>query len=204
MRAFQCRGRSWGFTLLEIFVVLIITGFIVAILLQSLQQVFRLQTQFSSEIFHTQNGAMYADWFRQTINGLMPDDPGGPQRFRGDQRQMSGFTLTPLDQETGTPAAFAWRLEFDAPSGLTSLYYGDTGGKKAKPILSWQSNTGRFIYMDAGNEAHDNWPPFLGKWPQLPSAIYLESGTAELLRVIVAAPRGADTPMLRRKQFEAL
>ena len=45
MRNFQSRG----FTLVEILVVLIITGFIVAILLQSLHQVFRLQTNFGSD-----------------------------------------------------------------------------------------------------------------------------------------------------------
>ena len=67
LRGFTVRG----FTLIEILVVLVITGFIVAILLQALQQVFRLQTHFGSEIFHTQRGAMYTEWFRQSINGLI-------------------------------------------------------------------------------------------------------------------------------------
>lgn len=193
-----------GFTLVEILVVLIITGFIVAILLQSLHQVFRLQTQFGSEIFHTQNGAMYADWFRQSINGLLPDHEKGTQKFRGERRQMRGLTLSPLDQESGTPAPFVWRLEFDTRRGLTSLYYGDAVEKQTLPILTWSSNSGRFIYIDAENAAHDNWPPFLGKWPQLPSAIYLESDTGEQLRLIVATPKGAVTPLMRRKDLEAM
>ena len=117
---------------------------------------------------------------------------------------MSGLTLSPLDQETGTLAPFVWRLEFDSRSSSTGLFYGDAGEKEALQILTWQNDGGRFIYIDAENEAHDSWPPFLGKWPQLPSAIYLESGTAEQLRLIVAAPRGADTPPLSRKQIEAL
>lgn len=200
MRNFCARG----FTLVEILVVLIITGFIVAILLQSLHQVFRLQTQFGSEIFHTQNGAMYADWFRQSINGLMPDHDKGAQKFRGERRQMHGLTLSPLDRENGTLAAFVWRLEFDARSGLTSLYYGDTGEKETSQILTWSSNSGRFIYIDAENAAHDNWPPFLGNWPQLPNAIYLESGKGEQLRLIVATPKGAVIPPLRRKDLESM
>ena len=200
MRSFTARG----FTLVEILVVLIITGFIVAILLQSLHQVFRLQTQFGSEIFHTQNGAMYADWFKQSINGLLPDHEEGTQKFRGERRQMRGLTLSPLDQESGTPAPFVWRLEFDTRRGLTSLYYGDAVEKQTLPILTWSSNSGRFIYIDAENEAHDNWPPFLGKWPQLPSAIYLESGTAEQLRLIVATPKGAVARLMRRKDSEGM
>jgi general secretion pathway protein J len=197
--------QSRGFTLIEILVVLIITGFIVTILLQSLHQVFRLQTHFGSEIFHTQNGAMYTDWYRQSINGLMPDFVEGKQKFSGAQRQMSGLTLSPLDQESGVLAPFVWRLKFDPRSGQTGLYYGDAGEKQpVLPILAWQGDSGRFIYIDAENEVHDSWPPFLGKWPQLPSAIYLESGAAEQRRLIVAAPRGADTPPMRRKDIEAL
>lgn len=197
------RFKSRGFTLVEILVVLIITGFIVAILLQSLHQVFRLQTHFGSEIFHTQNGAMYADWFRQSINGLMPDYMDGKHKFLGERRQMSGLTLSPADQEIGVLVPFAWRLEFDSRSGQTGLYYGNAEEKlPALPILSWQGNGGRFIYIDAENEPHDSWPPFLGKWPQLPSSIYLESGVAGQLRLIVAIPRGPDELLPRRKDLE--
>lgn len=196
----MARYKSCGFTLIEILVVLIITGFIVAILLQSLHQVFRLQTHFGREIFQTQNGAMYADWFRQSINGLMPDHDDGKHKFRGEQRRMNGQTLSPLDQESGVQAPFIWRLEFDPRSGQTGLYYGD--GQPGEPILAWEGNNGHFIYLDAENEAHDSWPPFLGQWPQLPGAIYLESGAAEQRRLIVAVPRGPDTPLLRRKDLE--
>ena len=198
------RSQSRGFTLVEILVVLIISGFIVTILLQSLHQVFRLQTQFDNEIFHTQNGAMYADWFRQSINGLVPDYDGGKQKFRGEQRSMSGLTLAPLDRETGTLTPFVWRLEFDARADQTRLVYGDANDKAALQILRWQSNNGRFIYVDVENEAHDSWPPFLGRWPQLPSAIYLESGEAKQLRLLVATPRGALTPPQQRKVLEAV
>ncbi len=197
------RFKSRGFTLVEILVVMIITGFIVAILLQSLHQIFRLQTHFGSEIFHTQNGAMYADWFRQSINGLMPDYKDGKHKFRGEQQQMSGLTLSPLGLEGGALTPFAWRLEFDPRSGQTGLYYGDAGEKQpALPMLAWQGNSGRFIYIDAENEHHDSWPPFVGKWQQLPRAIYLESGAAEQRRLIVAIPRGPDEPLLHRKVLE--
>ena len=197
-------AQTSGFTLIEILVVLVITGFIVTILLQALHQVFRLQTHFGSEIFHTQNGAMYSDWFRDSINGLMPDEKSGKQQFRGEARRMSGLTLSPLDQDSGTLARFVWRLEFDRNQSLTSLYFGDAEAKQPQQVLAWRSNNGRFVYIDAQNEAHDSWPPFLGSWPQLPQAVYLETGAAEELRVIVATPKATGTPPLTRKEIEAL
>ena len=59
-----------GFTLLEMLVVLILTGMITGILIQGLDQVFRLQTHFGRELFNSQQGEMYAEWFRESVNGL--------------------------------------------------------------------------------------------------------------------------------------
>lgn len=203
MSKLPARHPSGGFTLVEILVVLILTGFIVTILMQALHQVFRLQTHFGHEVFNTQSGAMYADWFRQSINGLVPDYIDGKQKFQGGRREMRGLTLAPLDQDTGTLTPFVWRLEYDPGRNLSALYYGESGDKKALQIMHWQNNNGRFIYVDAKDEAHDSWPPFLGKWPQLPHAIYLESGAGDAARVLVAAPRSAATTMARRKEVEA-
>ena len=198
-------SRPRGFTLIEILVVLVITGFVVAILLQALHQMFRLQTLFGSEIFDTQRGAMYTEWFRQSINGLMPDHPDGKQKFAGETQRMSGLTLFPLNEETGTPVSFVWRLEFNGRTGQTGLYFDDgRQQEKPQPILVWQGNDARFIYIDSKNEPHESWPPFFGDWPQLPSAIYLQTGTPQQLRVIVAATLGPQTPFPRRKDIEAL
>jgi prepilin-type N-terminal cleavage/methylation domain-containing protein len=191
-----------GFTLVEILVVMVITGFIVTILLQGLNQVFRLQNNFGAEIYRTQRGAMLADWFRQTINGLIPDYADGRNQFHGESRQMSGLTLSPLRPENGALTPFVWRLQFDAQSGESRLLY---GAEPTDPvILAWEGDSGRFIYIDANDEAHDSWPPFLGEWPQLPKAIYLESGGRDQQSLIVARPKGPTYPLLRRKVIESL
>lgn len=198
----MAKKSSGGFTLVEILVVMLITGFIVTILLQALQQVFRLQTHFGSEIFHSQNGAMYADWYRQSINGLMPDYPGGKHEFHGERRQMRGLTLLPLNLENRALTPLIWRLDFEPKTGQSGLYYGED--KSGEPILTWEGNSGHFSYIDAENQPHESWPPFLGKWPQLPKAIYLESGAGERRRLIVAIPRGLDAPLPRRKELEEI
>lgn len=195
------RFHSHGFTLVEILVVLVITGFIVTILMQGLSQVFRLQNNFGAEIYRTQRGAMLADWFRQTINGLIPDYADGRNQFHGESRQLRGLTLSPLRPENGALAPFVWRLEFDRQSGQTRLHY---GAEPTDPvILAWEGDSGRFIYVDANDEAHESWPPFLGKWPQLPKVIYLESGDRDQRGLIVALPKGPTYLLPRRKEIES-
>ncbi|HUW36061.1 MAG TPA: type II secretion system protein [Rhodocyclaceae bacterium] len=199
IRAHSISGQR-GFTLLEMLVVMILTGMITGILMQGLHQVFRLQTHFGREIFDTQQGEMYTDWFRQSVNGLMPDYADGKHQFKGTQREFSGLTLAPLDAANTALLPFSWRLKFDPETGRTQLRYGS--GDDAPAVLSWSGNSGRFVYFDANNEAHDDWPPFLGKWPQLPQAIYLENQNATEPRIIVAVPKGLENPLPRQKDLQ--
>lgn len=188
-----------GFTLLEMLVVLILTGMITAILMQGLHQVFWLQTHFDRELYDTQQGEMYTDWFRQSVNGLMPDYNDGKHKFKGTERELSGMTLSPLNTATEALVPFVWRLRFEPKAGQTQLVYGSE--ENAPVVLSWRGNSGRFAYFDANSKSHDLWPPALGKWPQLPNAIYLEYLNADESRVIVAVPKGLENPLPRQKDL---
>lgn len=191
--------KERGFTLLEMLVVLVLTGFIMTILLEGLSQTFRLQQHFGAEQFNTQQGAMRSDWFRQSINGLMPDHEDGRNKFKGDERRMSGLTTAPLTPESAGLASFTWQLKFDPQSGETRLQYGMENNSPA--ILAWRGDSGRFVYVDSKGETHDAWPPFLGKWPQLPNAIYLEARKFDAPFTLVAIPKGPDNPLPRLKDL---
>ncbi len=193
-------SRQRGFTLLEMLVVLILTGMITTILMQGLHQVFQLQTRFGRELFNTQQGEMYTEWFRQSVNGLMPDNADGRNKFKGSQRAFGGLTLSPLDTATEALLPFTWRLRFEPKTGQTQLQYGPDDDAPA--VLAWPGNSGRFVYFDANNEAHDAWPPFLGKWPQLPKAIYLETQNSDAPRIIVAVPKGLEDPLPRQVDLQ--
>jgi prepilin-type N-terminal cleavage/methylation domain-containing protein len=179
-----------GFTLLEMLVVLLLTGMVSGLLFQGLQQVFRLETHFGRELFNTQEGAMYGEWFRQSVNGLIPDRNDGKYKFKGSEREFSGMTISPLNTAAEAMLPFSWRLGFDRKSGQTQLRYGMQDD--APVVMEWPGNSGRFVYVDGKEESHDAWPPPFGKWPQLPRAVYLETRNPQEPRIIVAAPRGHD------------
>ncbi len=184
-----------GVTLLEMLVVLILTGMITGILMEGLSNSFRLQTHFGKELFITQQGGMYSEWFRQSVNSLVPDYSQGKNRFRGSSRNFSGLTLSPLNTATESLLPFSWNLMFDPKTGQTQLKYGPD--ENAPVVISWQGNSGRFVYFDANFQPHDDWPPLSGKWPQLPRAIFLESLEKDEPLVIVAVPKALENPLPR-------
>lgn len=185
---------------MEMLVVLVLTAAITGILLQALHQVYRLQTHFTAQIFNTQQGAMLTDWFRQSVNGIMPDYEDGAHKFHGDQREFGGLTTSSLDGHIGAVAPFVWRLVFDPRTGESQLRYGS--GDNAPTILSWPGNSGRFVYLDADGAEHDTWPPFLGKWPQLPGVILLDTKLADRMAIIVAAPKGPEKLPPRQRDLQ--
>jgi general secretion pathway protein J len=188
-----------GFTLLEMLVVMVLTALITTLLMGGLSMVYRLQSRFGPEIFNSQHGAMYADWFRLTINGLMPDYPDGPHLFRGEPDRLSGLTLSPLDQPEGALVPFAWSLRFNPQSGQTQLVYGDA--PDSPPILAWPGNAGRFRYLDQQGQAHDNWPPAFGASAQLPVAIRLELPSGHSPQLLIAIPLGPPATDIRLRDL---
>lgn len=187
-----------GFTLLEVVVVLVITSLVVGILMEGLYWVVRLQERFEPEIYFNQRAAMYRDWFRISINGLMPDHPDGFHRFHGESRRLKGLTLASLDQPSGQLRPIMWSLRFNSASGQTELLLGDD--KDGYAILGWPGHVGRFRYLDAAGDWHDEWPPFLGQWPQLPVLIAVEGGE-EGGELIASSPRGPMKPKPRLKDL---
>lgn len=186
------RKFSAGFTLLEILVVLVLTSLITGILLQGLQQVYRLQTHFGAELFHAQREAMQIDWFRSSINGIMPDYADGKNKFKGEPRKMSGQTTAPLNAPAGALVPFLWRMDFDSRTGGMALYADE--GSEVQPILTWPGNEGRFLYVDDEGISREFWPPFSGKPPQVPRMVLLEMGASGQGRKLVSVPRGPDVP----------
>lgn len=195
-----CKGSA-GFTLLELLVVLVLVGLISALLLQALQHVFRLQRHFGAEYFRTSQAAMQISWIRGTLNGLVPDFPDGKNKFKGDARSLTGLTLAPLTTSGASFSSFTLQMRYDTEQDATILEYGE--GRNAPALHSWLGNSGRFRYIDQKGEVHDQWPPFIGLWPQLPTAIQIEMESPDT-HVVVVAPKGPTVPLLRLREIERM
>lgn len=177
-----------GFTLLEVLVVMVITALVSTVLLQALDQVYRLQTKFGQELAHSQRGSMYIDWYRQTLQGLQPDQIEGPHQFKGSQRRIEGITASPISAAYGVPTYFFLEISYANDTGDTQLVYATEDSKFN--LMRWSGRQGEFSFIDANGQIHKSWPPEIGQWPQLPSNILLRTINDGAPLVISAVPRG--------------
>jgi len=145
---------------------------------------------------------MLSDWFRQSIEGMHPDYPDGKNSFHGTARSLTGLTTNPLSTYYGLPTPLHWEIAFDPISGNSRLL--NVADEHPVPILAWQGNQGQFVYLDAQGDAHDTWPPPLGQWPQLPSAIRLELTRDGAPETIMAVPMGPTTLLTRTRDVESI
>lgn len=187
--------RQQGFTLVEMLVVLLIVGLAGGILFDGAAQVMGMQDRLNGQLERLRGEGLRADWLRQVVQGLQPDYADGKQVFKGSPRGFSGLTTNPLSGSYGALQPFELTLAHDAARDRMLLRYG--AGKDAPVILYWPGDRGRLRYLDNRGEAHEDWPPPLGLWPQLPSAIEIEGEQNGTPWLIVAAHFGPVQPIPR-------
>ncbi len=188
-----------GFTLIEMLVVLIMVAMISGVLFQALERSYSLQRRFGTELFKVQQGQMATDWYRQTVQGLYPDQRDASNVFHGDASSFAGLTTNPLGDDHGAPTPFQWTLLIHPDQGNTELVYRESG--PTTTLLSWQGTDAKFVYLDEQQVAHDRWPPPLGLSPQLPRQIQIEAKSGGERIAIIASPMGPTEPPPRPLDF---
>ena len=184
-----------GFTLVEMLVVLLIVGMAGGLLFEGAAQVMNMEARFGSQLAGLRGEALRSDWLRQAVQGLQPDYADGKQVFKGSPRGFSGLTTNPLSAGYGGLEPFALVLQHDAARDEMVLRYG--AESDAPEILRWAGDRGRIRYADSKWESHEDWPPPMGLWPQLPAAIYIEGWRDGAPWLWVAAPFGPTWPVPR-------
>lgn len=165
--------RAHGFTLLEMLVVMLISGMALLLTSQALGQYRRAHTRAIASERIGREQRLSVAWFRDSVRGLYPLAAGesGEPAFEGNTDGFQGITLSPVLSPQGAPVLQAWRITRDADGG-DRLELEERGQAL---VLSLPAARGlRLHYMDSKGVLHTGWPPRLGSARQLPEAIFLE------------------------------
>lgn len=194
-RSALASSTQLGFTLVEMLVVLLIVGMVSSLLFEGAAQLMAMQARLERQLKALRGDTLHADWLRQVVHGLQPDYAGGKRIFKGSPSGFSGLSTNPLSADYGALQPFTVMLARDAAHNSMLLTY--DSGNKATALLVWPGDEGRLRYLDDKGEPHEDWPPPLGLWPQLPSAITLEGERDGAPWLVAAAPFGPTWPIPR-------
>jgi len=187
-----------GFTLVEVLVTLVLLSMVAAIVFGSLGQVLNARARLRPYLDRSEETALVAGWFRQTVQALIADYDTGKNGFAASANTFSGLTASPLLGPAGTPTAFAWALRYDAALDLTFLEYREKP-RDTVEIARWSGKDAVFSYYGQDQEWRRVWPPTeLDKSTtamQLPKLVRLGGLPSEVFPTIVAAPRAAPIPL---------
>ena len=162
------RRAARGMTLLEMLVVLTLTGMVTALLFQGYGYLLggyqRLQNRQSVEF----ERALVEGWWRNSLESLVPYFEG-ELRFSGEDYQLHGATFSPVRGVPGLATEFSWELR--ASSADTELYYLQPPFE-AQRITRWdEGEQVTFRFLDENGNWLSNW--VRGEGRQLPESVQL-------------------------------
>lgn len=213
-------SRTAGFTLLEMLVVLLITGMAMALTFQVLGQFQRAHARVGASERTTREQRLSDAWFRESVQGLYPAaDPATVEAglstwlekaelepvFSGDADGFTGVTLSPVWAGQGIPTVQHWKI-IRAPAGAR-LELMESGSPSLQLQLRLpHADEMRFLYLDTAGKSYSQWPPAKGQETQLPASIVLElQNKGSPVFLIAAAIRGPrDHPPFLRYETEEL
>jgi prepilin-type N-terminal cleavage/methylation domain-containing protein len=211
------RKSQYGFTLIEILVVLVIVAMISGVVMTGLAQVFNIKERLGPLIDQSDEAALVGSWYRGLVRGVAPDYKGSKSVFAGGPASFSGLSLMSIGGETGSPTQFNLAI-VEIERGRWALHFSEETGKSDFDLVTWRADekgaedTG-FQYFD-GKEWSRVWPvpdrpdarrSTLGPGslfvpedpPQIPKLIRALVIAGGQKMVLVAAPRGPERPTLR-------
>jgi hypothetical protein len=181
-------------------VVLVIVALITGILLFAFERVLDIRIRLAAFIEGTDVPTLIAGWFRNSVDGLVPDAKDGADQFAGTARGFSGLSLAPVDGMPGVPVRITWELDFDPAAGRTYLRY-QAAGEAPLTVASWPGNLGGLSYCSADLACAASWPPQREKASELPALIRLDAVKGTEFWPILAAPQAARNPLPKIPDF---
>jgi prepilin-type N-terminal cleavage/methylation domain-containing protein len=184
-------GRCNGFTLLEVIVVLMISGLIAAVLMQGLSLMLESRLRVAGAIDGIDRKGIQTSILTSPLRGVLPDYYDGPDVFAGYQKQMRGLTLSPLQGTSGAPTGFGMNLDYDSLKNTTTITYYERGYDPLE-LAQWLGNLGEFSYRGRNGDWEESWPPRRDDAKQAPRTIRVLTGlqdTAYVIRIMAPHDR---------------
>ena len=172
-----------GFTLLEVIVVLMISGLISVILIQGLSLVLTTRLRVNDALSDLDVKGVQANILSTPLRGVLPDYTDGPNVFLGAKTQLRGLTLSPLQGTYGAPTGFGMSIEFAGLENVTTLTYSERGYEPIE-LARWPGNVGEFSYLGRKGSWKEAWPPPGDDIKQAPRTIRLVTGLQETAFVV--------------------
>lgn len=179
------KAKNTGFTLIEVLVVIAITGFVAVLVLQMLtillrgnDQIARVQTQMNEQV-------LSQAWFRDSI-GVMMASLDEEFAFKGDERSVSGYTLSPLLGHAGEITPVQWTLR--RSSDGDALWYSESG-EAAIRIANWPDTLAKFSFRGQKSGWLEQWPSGDLTSGVLPYRVKLSLASNDQIRDVFAAVR---------------
>lgn len=194
--------KAGGFTLIEMLVVLVIVALISGLVLTAYERILDIRVRLAAFLDGTDAPTLVADWFRGSIERLLPDQKDGNDVFVGTAQKLIGLSVAPVDGTQGLPTRIEWDLVFDPRLGRTLLRY-RSGTQEPMTIASWPGTRGGFRYCGSDLVCSDSWPPSDRVEAQLPALIVLEAIRGIEDWPIAGAPQAARNPPPKVNPFQS-
>jgi general secretion pathway protein J len=194
--------KTSGFTLLEVLVVLVITGLISVVLIQGLGLVLGVRSSVAGKILDIDRVVLHRNLVLEPLRGIVPDYPDKSYIFSGNTRELHALTVRPLRERFGTPTGMDLTLKYEGDRNETLVMYREDGQEEAIELMSWPGNSGAFTFRDRSGNWLERWPIIGEEGPsaQTPWQIRLDTGTQQAA-TIIAAIAGSHRRTLRIQDF---
>lgn len=187
---YSSTNRQKGFTLLEMIVVLLITGMISALLMQGFIYMAGIYHAVDRRQQILLSNQLIQGWLGDSVRGLVNGIDSAAEGeyfsappFRGDETGFAALNLHSLSNAGGVmrPIRMQWKLQRRSSGELELLYLEERSAQETPDTFTarqWPRGTGRFSYLSNG-QWYSEFPLPGANWTTqdqrvLPDAIRLE------------------------------
>lgn len=194
------KNATGGFTMVELLVVLVITGMTTSLLVTGLGTTWQNFDRLSNKNISLSQGQLPKSWFIKSVNAALLGHPDKPM-FHGTATEFTFTTFLSPDDELQRPQEITWQLSATNNGNALSFHYSTFDEKRSnressssqQTMTVWQfdsQDTFTFEYL-----VNNAWlVAFAPEKGELPKAIRIQNSTQVWTLATVHRPTLADMP----------